>query len=115
MGYIVEVFDWCGKCGVQKIMYLVRTLIDIIRWVVPIGLVIMTSLDVVKKVINPDDKEGQKKIMHRVIAAIVVFFIPLFMRLILGLVDIGLKNGSDPYKGAQACWDRATLNCSTDK
>lgn len=105
-------FDWCNQCGVQKVMYLIKTLINIIRWVVPIGLVIMTSLDIAKKVLNPDEKEGQKRIMHRVIAGLIVFFVPLFIRVVLNIVDIGLGNSTGAYSGAQGCWNNATLNCS---
>ena len=80
----------------------------------PIGLIIMTSLDIAKKVLNPDEKEGQKKIMHRVIAGLIVFFVPLFIRVVLRIVDIGVGNGngSGAYSGAVGCWNNATLNCS---
>ena len=106
-------FDWCGRCGVQKVMYLIKTLVNIIRWVVPIGLIIMTSLDIAKKVLNPDEKEGQKKIMHRVIAGLIVFFVPLFIRFVLYIVDIGAenKNGTSSYNSALKCWKDATINC----
>ena len=106
-------FDWCGRCGVQKVMYLIKTLVNIIRWVVPVGLVIMTSLDIVKKVLNPDEKEGQKKIMHRVIAGLVVFFVPFFIRFVLGIVDKGAENnsGTSSYKSALSCWEEANIDC----
>ena len=104
-------FDWCNQCGVQKILYIVRTLINIIRWIVPIGLIVMTSLDIAKKVLDPDEKEGQKRIMHRVIAALIVFLIPLFIRIVLGLVDIGLKNGNNPYASTVDCWNKANISC----
>ena len=97
-------FEWCSQGGVQRVMGMIKTIINIIRWVVPIGLVVMTSLDVVKKVINPDDKDGQKKIMHRVIAAVVVFFIPLFIRFTLGLIDIGLGNDATSSASYSECW-----------
>ena len=106
-------FDWCNRCGVQKVMYLIKTLINIIRWVVPIGLVVMTSLDIAKKVLNPDEKEGQKKIMHRVIAGLIVFFIPLFIRFVLGIVDKGAGNnsGTASYSSALQCWNNARIDC----
>lgn len=88
----ILVFDWCGSEGVQKIFELIQTLLTVIRWVVPIGLIVMTSIDIAKKVINPDDKDGQAKLMNRIIAAVVVFLVPILVRLVLTLVDVGLGN-----------------------
>lgn len=104
-------FEWCDQCGIQKILYLIKTLINIMRWVVPIGLIIMTSLDIAKKVLNPDEKEGQQKIMRRVIAALLVFFVPLFIRIVLGLVDIGLGRDTGAYNSTVGCWNKANITC----
>ena len=88
---IIE-FDWLSQEGVQNAINMIYKLIDIIRIVVPIGLVIMTSLDISKKVINPEDKDGQKKIMTRAIAALIVFLIPNFIDLFKGVANIGDSN-----------------------
>ena len=72
--------NWCGDAGVNNIIRIIRTLIDIVRFAVPIGLVIMTSVDIFKKVLNPDDKDGQKTIINRIIAGLLVFFIPMIIK-----------------------------------
>ena len=54
-------FNWEGSSGVQAVLGMINNILKIIRWVVPIGLIIMTSLDVAKKVINPEDKEKKIK------------------------------------------------------
>lgn len=97
-------FDWCAQPGVLKIFGLVKTLLNIIRIVVPLGLIVMTSLDLARKVMNPDDKDAQKKIMHRVIAAVVVFAAPLLVRVVLNLIDIGLGNDIASQSSLSACW-----------
>ena len=96
-------FDWCSQPGVKKIFSLVGTGLDIIRIVVPIGLIIMLVLDIMKKVINPEEKEAQKKIIHRLIAALVVFASPLLVRLVLNLADIGLGNDSASTSSLSEC------------
>ena len=101
-------WDWCSQEGVRGIFHMVKTLIDIIRYVVPIGLVIMTSLDIIKKVINPDEKEGQQKIMNRVLAAVIVFFIPVFIQLVFRVIDWGAGyDGSydNAESGLSRCWN----------
>lgn len=97
-------FDWCAQPGVQSVFGLIKTLLNIMRWVVPIGLIIMTSLDIFKKVLNPDDKDGQKKILTRIIAAVIVFCVPILVRLVLNLIDIGLNNNTASSTSASACW-----------
>ena len=82
-------FDWANEPGVQKVLELMKTAMNIIRWIVPIGLIVMTSLDLFNKVLKPDDKESQKKIMNRAIAAIIVFFVPTIVSIVMKLVDVG--------------------------
>lgn len=98
------VFNWCGQAEVKKIFDLIRTGLDIIRIVVPIGLIVMIGLDIAKKVINPEEKEAQKKIMHRLIAALVVFVSPILVRFVLKLADIGLNNDSASTSSLSECW-----------
>ena len=100
-------WDWCAQDGVRGVFQLVRSLINILRYVVPIGLIVMTSIDVMNKVINPEDKEGQKKLMTRAIAAVIVFFIPLFIQLVFRVIDWGSgRDGSyaDSESGLSRCW-----------
>ncbi len=97
-------FDWCAQAGVQKVFGLVKTGLNIIRIIVPLGLIVMLGMDIMKKVINPEEKEAQKKILQRVIAAVLVFMSPLLVRFVLKLVDIGLGNNSASSSSASACW-----------
>ena len=93
-----------GICGA---ITLIKNILELLRIVVPIGLIVMTTLDVAKKVINPNEKDGQKKIMTRAIAALIVFLIPTVIGLVFKLIDIG-KNSGNSYKESQsslsACW-----------
>ncbi len=74
----VSRFNWCAPDGgLVKVFKIAKMFLNAIHIIVPIGLIIMTAIDVFKKVINPDDKEGQNKNMQRAIAAVVVFFVPV--------------------------------------
>ncbi len=100
-------WDWCARKEVQSVFHLIKSLLDIIRITLPIILVIMTSLDIAKKVINPTEKDGQKKIMTRVIAAVIIFLVPVFIQLVFRVIDWG--NGNDgSYNNAESglsrCW-----------
>ena len=69
-------WNWCntGNGSILPVLHMIKMLLNVIRIVVPIGLIAFTTFDVVKKVINPDDKDGQKRIISRIIAAVLVFF-----------------------------------------
>ncbi len=85
-------FEWLNQDGVNGVLSMIYKIIDIIRIVVPIVLIIMTSLDIANKVIKPDEKEGQQKIMRRLIAAIIVFFVPMLINFIFNLAGIDNPN-----------------------
>ena len=95
-------FDWCAEQGVKEVFGLLKGILKIIRIVVPLGLVFLTAFDLFKNVINPNNKEGQAKILRRIGAAILVFFVPLLVRFVLKLVDIG--GGNTNYS---SCWESA--------
>lgn len=84
-------FEWLNEDGVKGVISFVYNIISVIRIIVPIALVVMTSFDIAKKVIDPSEKEGQQKIMRRALAALIVFFIPTFVDLFLKIADIDIK------------------------
>ena len=100
-------WDWCSQPGVQGVFNIIKAILNVVRLVVPIGLIAVTTLDIAKKVINPEDKEGQKKIMTRLIAAVIVFFIPLFIQFTFRVIDWGTgRDGSyeNAKSGLSQCW-----------
>ena len=104
---IIFSWDWCSQSGVKGVFDLVRSVVDILRIIVPIALIVMTTFDIMKKVINPEDKDGQKKIMTRAIAALIVFLIPTMIRLVFKVIDWGRGvNGSysNAESGLSRCW-----------
>ncbi len=101
-------FDWCRDgSGIIKAMSFIKAILNVIRIVVPIGLVGYTIFEVVKKVINPDDKDFMKHVTNRIIAAIVVFFVPLIVSLTLKVIDIASGNTDASSKSLGRCWEKA--------
>ena len=93
----------CTNPDFLSVISYLKLLIDIICFIIPIALIIMSSIDVSKIVLNPDPKNSKKAtsmLVKRTIAAVAVFFIPTFVSIILGL--IGTVNYS-----LTACWSNA--------
>lgn len=112
MEYINFLFDWnwCAQPGVQDVFNIIKGVLTVVRIAVPIGLIAMTTMDITKKIINPEDKDGQKKIMTRAIAALIVFLIPTLISITFKVIDWGLAT-SGTYKNAETrlsdCWNGA--------
>ena len=92
----------CGEnasiVGLWKALSAVLTVLQI---VVPILLIIMGTIDMVKAVMAGKDdeiKKAQGTLIKRVIAAAIVFFIPLLVQLVLGIIPIGDSNAGVQFK-----------------
>ena len=113
MNYFNILFEWAcdnSTSSIKPVFHLIKMILDIIRIAVPIILIGMTTLDIMKKVINPDDKDGQKKIMLRAIAALIVFLIPTLVRFTFKVIDWGKGTGADTRQidtSLSNCWDQA--------
>ena len=104
--YMYILFNWCDQQGVTKIISIINSLLNIVRYIVPIGLIVMTTIDIFKKVINPDDKDGQKKILNRIIAGLIVFFVPTMIRFVLKVARVGGENfGGSSSNSLHCLWE----------
>ncbi|MBQ7141321.1 MAG: hypothetical protein IJO32_07460 [Bacilli bacterium] len=87
--------------SLTRVFWLVGTLINIVRIVVPILLIVMGSLDLMKAVMASKDdeiKKAQSTLVKRAIVAVIVFFIPAIVNLLMGLVFDGYGEGKvDDY------------------
>lgn len=71
----LEVEDFAAILGV---LYFVRELIKIVCFIIPMGLIVMITIDIGKVVITGQDKESKtiSLIVKRVIYAVVIFLLP---------------------------------------
>lgn len=101
----------CNTVGFLRVMYLIKVLLNIIRFLVPIILIIMIVLDLLKNVVDPKNKEGMKKIYNRLIAAIIVFIVPTLVSLVIKFIGKITDNGVDTNYKISSCYTNATSDC----
>ena len=92
-----------------QILGVVRTALTIIQIAIPILLIIMGSLDLMKAVMagkEDEIKKGQNTFVKRAIAAVIVFFIPLIVSLVMGLITVDTTSSGNPVK-YKDCWNAA--------
>lgn len=82
----------------KGVIAIVAFILRIIQWVVPIILIVLGTFDLVKAVTagkEEDIKKGQQILIKRVIAAVIVFLVPLLVSVLMGMI------GNTKWK---ACW-----------
>lgn len=85
--------------GMGNIVLIVKFVLMIIQWVVPIVLIVLGTIDLVKAVIagkEEDIKKNQTALIKRVIAAVIVFLVPLIVSILMGWLG---------NKDWRACWN----------
>ena len=110
---MIQILDFCeGAMG--TVTGAVDTILTIIRWAIPIVLIILGSIDMFKAMASSDDKkagEAKKTFIRRLIYAVVAFLIPFLVSLAFNIVasivtgdgtDIHNKNLSDG--NFWVCW-----------
>lgn len=92
--------------GLGNIVIIVKFVLTIIQWVVPIVLIVLGTIDLVKAVIagkEDDIKKNQTTLIKRVIAAVIVFIIPMLVTIVMGWL------GKDDWK---TCWNNTNGDVS---
>lgn len=92
----------CTNAKLETIIRLLKLVLQIVQLVIPIGLIVLGSLDFAKGVFAQDEsaiKKNQMLFVKRLIAAVLVFFTSLIVRIVMGFI------GNDAW---QACWDNTS-------
>ncbi len=105
-----------GVCDADfvSILKIVRWILQIICFGVPIVLIVLTVLDIAKLVIagNLDDKlkkEVTQKVLTRLIYAVVIFLVPTIVSIIFRFIPVTGENASNTINGVKwsDCWKEA--------
>lgn len=99
-------FD-CGGADVLRILKFVFTLIDVVLFIVPIGLIVIVMVDFAKNVIAGKEDEMKKNLgtaIKRILYCVVIFFVDDFSYFVVGLVG---SAGVEAADKAYSCIDIA--------
>lgn len=94
---MTDVNNWCGD--LEQVITLLKNVVRLLQWLIPMGLIIFGMLDLGKAVISSKEDEMKKAtstLIKRVIYAIAVFLVVTIVSFAMGLV------GSDDWKN---CWN----------
>lgn len=98
--FILATADACSDYALANILSLTQLAFNIICIAVPIILLFSVIWTIVKVITDPDQKNFIRKLISQIVAAIIVFFLPTLVNLIMAwLPDGGFNIGS--------CWQKA--------
>ena len=93
----------CGGMVIDRIVPgTISTVISVLKIAIPIILIIYGMLDLSKAVMANDEKEmkeAQKKLIHRIIYAVVVFFVIALVQFVFGRLASNDSEGTNVNKG----------------
>lgn len=83
MVFILATADACSDYALANILSLTQTAFDIICIAVPIILIISLIITIIRILTDPDQKHFIRKIISQVVAALLVFFLPTIVNIIM--------------------------------
>lgn len=101
----------CTDEDMKVIFGVIQTVMNVIKWAIPVILIIMGTMDIAKVVTagegkDDDVKKATKKFANRVIYAVVIFLIPTIVSLLFNLIpeNVG-ANESFNGNSWKDCWN----------
>ena len=104
-------FFLADKCEtIRPVIAVLKAIINIIKWGVPILLIIFGTIDLAKAVVagkEDEMKKAQNTFIRRLVYAIAVFLVVTLVSFVIGVVA---KNASDKEdSSAIKCWNETTV------
>jgi len=91
--------DSCMCCNLQPFLKILKLIITILQWSVPLLLVVLGTVDMFKAVAKADDdkvvKDARGSFIKRLIYGALIFLVPFLVRVILRLVDDHIIQNDD--------------------
>ncbi|MBQ7140301.1 MAG: hypothetical protein IJO32_02215 [Bacilli bacterium] len=87
---LTDTTDFCQSAAGYKIFGFIGHIINIIQIAIPVLIIVMGTIDLVKAVVaqKPDEmKKAQSILIKRLIIGVVIFFVPMIVKFLIGMVD----------------------------
>jgi len=86
---LVDLESNCSDYGIALYIHIIRQVLDIVHIVVPIVLMVMVAINLIQLMMDPDDQKKIKmsRFKNKIIAAVIVFFIPYIMNLTVEIIS----------------------------
>lgn len=84
--FLLDISSHCNDAALLILLSSVKKIMTLIQILAPILLILSASISIFQLMSNPERKNGTKGILNKVLAAVIIFFIPMFMNATMGLI-----------------------------
>ena len=97
-------------CNLQPFLNIIRMVIRLIQYSVPLLLLVLGTIDMVKAVASNDDKTSKtssQMFLKRLIYGVLIFLVPFLLRVILKMIDDNIIKDSNDVSATSwlSCWN----------
>ena len=92
----------CKDYSIMGVLQVTKVIFDLIQFVVPIILIVAGTIQFLQLTINPELKDGFRRVLNKFMAAVIIFLLPT-------LVDVFLTATSENFT-ISACWNQIDLS-----
>ena len=94
----------CSSPALGTLLSICKKGLGLIQIVGPLLLIVSLSINFIKMMSNPDEKKNKKKVINSLIATVVLFFIPMMINVVMGMMDKSFSiancwNSIDTFNG----------------
>lgn len=94
---ILDIANSCSSAGLWTILTVFKRILQFIHLIGPLVFLVIIVVHLIKLISSPEDKKLFKKLINSSIALIVLFFVPVFVDAVMGILD-------DTFT-LSACWN----------
>ena len=95
----------CSSPDLIPIMSAVRKILQLIQIIAPILLMVMAVIHLIRLIKDPEDKKGLSRIKNSLLAAAILFFIPMLVDVLMNVLGTNFTISS--------CWNSAKAETGT--
>lgn len=102
--FLIAAISACENPDILKIIMLIKTILNVVFIIIPIGLIVMLSIDLSKSVLSNDDslKKPLSAIIKRLFAVVVLFLVPTLTNAMVKFID-NVLSGSSLSENVTSC------------
>lgn len=84
--FFLDISAACSDPALATILSTMRKIFNFVEIIAPIVLIVMVAVQMSLLMANPEDKKGLGKLKNSVFACVIIFFIPMLVNLVMGLM-----------------------------
>lgn len=97
MELLTTISDTCSDAALARGITIFHTGMTWVCLIVPILLILSLAISLLSMTIDPNQKDGMKKIYKKVVAAVIIFLIPAFLNVVMNLLSYASFNQSEIF------------------